>query len=323
MLHEMTGMKRFELLHEMGHVQLEGFLISLADDQLHVYYLCAPMLGLLMRWTTHNAIVCGTLIVLIGIVAPVFHRWLRKISRVFDEVYADIYALERCPLSWLGDYPSSELAAEFCTDQNLPADYNRLRRELFERNVERVRSGEEPGYDEIGKLPKMGIMQGVGWIEDLLVVTLVAYIGFHLADLTLWRLLIGAPLMYLISVLAICAVIFTNFLAERIDASLGVGTLSANSQFFIESAKRALQWDVAVHNKYVQSKRKFANWGQVGSKSTLAGAHQAKSDDERNKGVGKDLEGRITAKPADVMFLPQELDIYCNRATLDAYNRLL
>src|SRR5262249_30274484 len=150
-------LKRFELLHEIGHAQVTGFLLSFYEDQMHVYYLCIPIFALLVNWTVENAFLCGTLLSVIVIVARIFHRWIRNINRLWDEVYADIFALERCPPKWLGEYPASELASEFCDDRKLSAEYNNLRRQLFELNVNRVRSGQTPGYDDNITLPNLEV----------------------------------------------------------------------------------------------------------------------------------------------------------------------
>ena len=313
-LEQMADLNKLQLLHEIGHTHATGVLMSYVGEDLPVYLLCSPILLLLFEWTPMNAIVVLVFVNVIQLVRKRMMDYTLKVGVFLDEVYADTFALEHCVPSWLGEYSADELAETFCQDTNLADSSPELadvRRRMFANLVTRVRSGSLLGSEDSvlqKSLTTVGVFLGT---TQLLWTLLSVYIGLHLAEITIWRTLIIAPVLYVLSVLAIMALALVKLRSDQIDVSMGIGKYSENSRFLMERMQRGniarLRGQVlvnrllALRRTHFESGRKL-NWRTVSPRST--------DSEARN-------EAKI--KPADVMFLPEELDIYCNKVTLDAY----
>jgi hypothetical protein len=218
----LRGLGYFTLLHEIGHSALTSFLSRIGFNT-GVRYMALPVLFVVLAirptWTQAFG-----LLALTGAwyaVAAADRRFLRAHARVYDEIAADRFALERCDPSWF-KFPTfieRFVALETSDDpsERLSEADVRHRSNAFVENLARVQRGEP-----LQTLRELLPDSQWATLGDVLLIALLIGCGLAIAPLSLGRLFMLGAITLLAVVFALASVVACKLMVDVADDCFGV-----------------------------------------------------------------------------------------------------
>lgn len=218
----LSGIGYFTLFHEIGHTALLS-LVARMGANTAVRYMLIPglFIGLVIAPTWTQAI---ALLALTGAwygAAVANRRSLRAHARVYDEIAADCFALERCDPAWFGSYSAARIVEMFSQAErgaeSLPDSEVQERTKALTENLERVRQGRP--------LRTMRELQpGSKWqiVEEVLLITLLIGCGLAYAPLSLVRLSVLGAATFLVLCLSAVTLLYSRLAEHFADDCFGV-----------------------------------------------------------------------------------------------------
>ena len=179
----------FVLLHEVGHTAFVSFVSRVASKiAVRNMILPAVFLALLITPTLKQGV--GLLVLALGwlALATAQQRFFRAKNQLYDEIYADRFALERSNPEWFQKSPVSEFVSRIAKMENPEGTSEedlRQRTVAFSENLERLKQGQSL------RTPRE-LLPGYRWnfLEEILLASLLVLAGVAHAPLSGRRLLV-------------------------------------------------------------------------------------------------------------------------------------
>jgi len=222
-LSEARGIRRFVLLHELGHSSFAAMAFGgrFGERTLSLEMQIALML---VPFKLRLDPVVWLAFAALALVAYVMVRWYERLmlrdTLIRDEIVADSYAFARCDPSSFGDHPPEVLADNLCGIED--TEPVRLRRRLFVENVSRVRGGQPPVTFRDEDLPGHRQTKVMHALSEILKLGLFAFCAASFAPITNMRLLLVVLVFVAVGVSSLVVNLSANALIRVVDHSLGV-----------------------------------------------------------------------------------------------------
>ena len=260
----MQGFEHFKVLHEVVHTDTAGMILGyLTKGNLTHFLLTLPLMVLMVKWELTSFIgVTLYWLVFLSITKFTF-KWFRQRMRFLEEVYADDFALGRCPRHWFDGFSERDImdfANAVCgtwlpagTQQHGSTIYDaplteqqvKWRRiELINRLNRMLKRDEYLAEGTIRMLP-LKLIEYLNLSQHIVLAVIVFILGFQYANLTAPRLIVLAMLMILTTIAGLVVSKTSHALAAYWDANLNAKPISertAAEQESLTMFNRGLKW---------------------------------------------------------------------------------
>ncbi len=208
---EIDGVRRFMMLHEIGHATWSRMQNVLAHIGAFAPLAAVPFLLAAVPLSIISVVTIGALVA----ISLSVHRGQRyenlRRSHLYDEVAADCFALHHCDPAWLAA-PPEQLAGLLSNDLNMSDEEQRTRARILAENLYRLQRGEAPTHPMKDTIPDTPL-------HEFLIPTLLIVCGLLHGPLTTPRLAILGFLTLGYVLLCMLCYLVCDFGAAR----LGVG----------------------------------------------------------------------------------------------------
>jgi|GEM_PF-4524236 len=144
-LENLTGLEKFKILHELGHISYAGFAKASLTRKLDLLTASLiPLIGITRIDFELEIIIFFFTGISIYLSMQFFASNKRIINyQVVDEIYADNYAFSKSEPNWFENLDSEKLANGFCNMANVSESQKRIRKDIFINNLNDLRSGKK------------------------------------------------------------------------------------------------------------------------------------------------------------------------------------
>lgn len=308
---EMDGFEHFKVLHEVGHTDPAGMHLSYASrGQLTWVLLTMPVLAVMVRWdVTTAALFTAHLLVFLSAAKFTVRRLARRL-RFAEEVYADDFALERCPRHWFENFSAQnvkDFAAMICGnaspreghphgspiyDAPLTDNEVKWRRIILVNKINQMVKGDDYVAEETVPVLSIRLLLLLSFCQQVALIVLSVVIGLRPAELTTTRFVALIVVMSVIVLAGFVVTLIGNTLATYWDKQLNAkqpSEMSDSERTLLESHERGLRW-----------REHFEAW-----------KGEREDSDIDNDILAPGTTGRL--------FRPDELDIFVDRQKSQAF----
>lgn len=246
---KMTNLQHFQLLHEFGHAAFNGtYSEALAKGGLISLITATPLVLAVMHWAPAHAGVVVVMLLGCGVTTHVAGKSMLRMSRLIDEVFADVYALERCPATWVTEFPPGELAQHLGNDVKLAEAERRQRVDTLSYNLQRLAEGLHPRIDDTLPILKVHGLARLWAVQDMLLIGAMIWAGYTV-QLSGTRIIFAVVLCVLFSWVGLAIRLYTPAVAKRADEILGLGSLSEQDNNLLTQARAGYAKGVKVRRR--------------------------------------------------------------------------
>ena len=310
---KMNDFAHFKVLHEMGHT--DPIIIAAdsgSEGQFSRFLMSLVVIAFLMQWNLITLTLIAFCFCVLLTLSKFTMKWVRSKIIFIEELYADTFALARCPPQWFSRLSIADIevfASTVCGDVSdsmrfstrgfkrpLTSEQIARRREMLIESITRLVRGEDISLMDhlrwVGPLMRPTIVT----IQYLLIASLLFGLGLNSFELTTNRFLAVTAILV--------TIVLIGFIVERIfitisdywDAYFIPNDLSEAQQKDLKAFRRGLDWN-----------EKISQWRF----RRLEKSEQAKDKFVDRNFTPPGIVGRI--------FSADELDIHVNKATSEAY----
>lgn len=313
----MNKLQHFSVLHEIGHT--DPLIVAVgfnAEGHLARFLFSSIAIAILIKWDVTNLSILAVFSLTLLSMTQVTMKWLRSHLAYFDEIYADMFAVRRCPKHFFEGF-SDEYIKDFANAVSDIADKNTMQTMALSRSVIQFTEEQKEWRrhnvaNEINRLlrdeasvpqlppPKFTISrfrQVLGIVQEVTLIALLIALGLRSAELTTIRF---AALILIFIGFVIAANTYEQLLMGLVD--LWDTRANIISSEIPEARKKVL--DSYQRGAEIRDRRVQRKWQHL---ETLA-----KEEDDH-------IEPEFVAPGlAGYLFDSDELDIHVNKVTNEA-----
>jgi hypothetical protein len=308
----MDGIQHFNVLHEIGHTNPYGMAGYSLKGVWTNFLISLPVIVLMVKWEVTSLILLVIFIAIFLSFNSLTIRWIRRRIRFVEELYADDFALERCPKHWFKDFSQHDIkdfAEMVCGNLSFEEEKNnsstefdapmtteqvKWRQTALINKIKRKLEGDN--YEPVGYIPELSIklIKFLLIVQQLILISLLVTIGLQHAELTTIRFIALIAVMLLIMFVGIIFGLMAKTLANHWDIKLGLK----------RNLTKTEQNNLDYGQKGFELREKFELW-----------RHQKKEEKK-----DRNIDVNFTPPGINgILFLPEEIDLYVNREKLEAY----
>lgn len=143
--HNLSGLQKFQLLHELGHISGQAIARETATSSITLYASVVSLPFLLLRAQDH------LIVALVLGFSMALQAWRARLARqrrsqhqLTDEIEADHFAFACSRPEWFKDYPAEHIAQRLCGSASLSPEEIQLRQQAFVSSLNALRAGQQP-----------------------------------------------------------------------------------------------------------------------------------------------------------------------------------
>lgn len=307
----MQGFEHFKVLHEVGHTSPAGIVIGYAmRGNLTQLLLMLPVIAFMLKWETTTLLLLTLYLLVVLSMTKYTFRWIGRHMRYIEEMYADDFALERCPRHWFESFSGQDVKdfahaicgnwppggrqehASLVYDAPMTEDQVKWRRIVLVNKLNLMLKGDEYVAEERVPVLSANLIQLLTLCQNTLLAALALALGLQHAELTTARFVALVVMMMLITIAGLVVVQLGQLLATHWDANLNAKPLferSPTEQKFLASLDKGTRW-----------REQFDAW-------------RLRMQDE---GLDNDVPAAGTTGR---LFMPKEVDLRVNERTSESY----